>query len=60
MEVPGSNSVPLFELMGLVLNKKGRARVVSNQSKQLGSTSEVDNGGLSKEAKVTMLAKRIQ
>ena len=46
--------------MGLVLNKKGRARVVSNQSKQLGSASEVDNGGLSKEAKVTMLAKRIQ
>ena len=46
--------------MGLVLNKKGRARVASNQSKQLGSTSEVDNGGLSKEAKVTMLAKRIQ
>nr|POF09793.1 hypothetical protein CFP56_73247 [Quercus suber] len=39
---------------------KGRARVAKNRSKQLGSTSEVDNGGLSKEAKVTVLAKRIR
>lgn len=31
-----------------------------NWSKQLGSASEVDNGCLSKEAKVTVLAKRIQ
>lgn len=58
--IPNLDSIPLSELVGLVLNKKGRARVVRNWSKQQGSASEVDSGGLSKEANMTVLAKRIQ